>query len=189
MSAPLTIEEQNALLKLARQALEAGVQRQPLPAPDWERLPPRLVEPGASFVTLTRQGSLRGCIGMLEAVQPLAADVQQHAVEAALDDPRFMPVQPTELAEIHIEVSVLTPPQDLPYDTPADLPHRLRPMIDGVTLFEGRRRATFLPQVWEMIPDPEEFLSRLCEKMGASPNLWRTRKLAVQTYQVQEFHE
>jgi AmmeMemoRadiSam system protein A len=108
---------------------------------------------------------------------------------AALQDYRFPPVQPDELPEIQIEISRLTLPQTLEYEAPQDLPKRLRPGFDGVTLREGMHRATFLPQVWEKLPDPEVFLSHLCQKMGASPDLWRYRKLQVQVYQVEEFHE
>ena len=148
-----------------------------------------LQEPGASFVTLTRRGDLRGCIGALEAYQPLALDVQEHAVAAALDDYRFPPVRPAELGSIRIEVSRLTPPVPLEYQVSSDLLQWLRPKIDGVILKDGRHRATFLPQVWENISSPESFLDQLCMKMGAAPDAWRKKHLAVFTYQVEEFHE
>jgi len=185
----LTPEERQILLKLARQALEAGVRGQILSVLDPGSLSERLCQQGASFVTLTRRGELRGCVGALEAYQSLAEDVREHAVAAALQDYRFPPVQPQELPEIKIEISCLTAPQDLDYAQPGDLPRILRPHVDGVTLFDGRRRATFLPQVWEKLPDPDDFLSHLCQKMGASPDLWCLRKLSVQTYQVEEFSE
>lgn len=185
----LTIEEKKTLLELARQALEAAVRGQPLPVLQLSALPPALQQPGASFVTLTRRGELRGCVGALEPYAPLAEDVREHAAAAALQDYRFPPVRPEELSEIHIEVSRLTLPKDLEFDSPGDLPHLLRPQLDGVTLIDGWRRATFLPQVWEKLPDPVDFLDHLCQKMGAAPNLWRLRKLRVQTYQVEEFHE
>jgi AmmeMemoRadiSam system protein A len=185
----LTSDERALLLKLARQALEEAVRGKALPVIDLQTLPPRLREPGASFVTLTRQGELRGCIGALEPYLPLAEDVREHAMAAALQDYRFPPVQPNELSEIQIEISRLTLPQALQYESPNDLPHQLRPGIDGGTLHDGMHRATFLPQVWEKLPDPELFLGHLCQKMGASPDLWRHRKLKVQVYQVEEFHE
>jgi AmmeMemoRadiSam system protein A len=185
----LSIEEQKILLDIARKGMEAAVKGEPAPPVDLPTLPEALRKDGASFVTLTLHGSLRGCIGALEPRQPLALDVREHAAEAALEDPRFPPVRPYELPAIHIEVSYLTLPQELPYDSPDDLLHKLRPRVDGVTLIDGWRRATFLPQVWESLPDPAAFLSHLCEKMGAWPNLWQTRKIRVQTYQVQEFHE
>jgi AmmeMemoRadiSam system protein A len=160
-----------------------------LPPLNLEDYPPKLREPGATFVTLTTGGRLRGCIGALEPYQPLIADVREHAIAAALQDYRFPPVQPEELGSIEIEVSRLTRPQPLPYDGPADLIAKLRPGVDGVILQDGFRRATFLPQVWEKIPAPEQFLSELCLKMGAPADLWRRKPLEVSTYQVEEFHE
>lgn len=189
MNQPLSDEERLILLKLAREALEQGVRHQPLRPLDLRSLPPRLSEPGASFVTLTRRGELRGCVGTLEAYQPLAEDVREHAVAAALHDYRFPPVTPDELAEIKIEISRLTRPIPLEYSKPEELPALLRPGVDGVVLRDGLRRATFLPQVWEKLPDAEHFLSNLCLKMGVEANYWRYKKLQVATYQVEEFHE
>ncbi len=190
MKEALTPEERRLLLAIARQAIEYAVGGQQPPALQLDRLPPRLREEGASFVTLTRpDGSLRGCIGALQAYQPLALDVQEHAVAAALHDPRFPPVREEEIANLRIEVSRLTPPQRLPYTDPDDLLRQLRPGVDGVILQSGWRRATFLPQVWEQLPQPEAFLSNLCLKMGASPDLWQRQPLEVFTYQVEDFHE
>jgi len=185
----LTEDEKAVLLKLARQALTAAVNRQALPQLDLLTISDRLKKHGASFVTLTKQGELRGCIGALEAFQPLVDDVREHAAAAALDDYRFTPVQPDELVEIEIEVSYLNTPQPLDYTSPEELPGLLRPGIDGVILRDGMRRATFLPQVWEKLPDAETFLNHLCSKMGAPANLWRKKVLSVATYQVEEFHE
>lgn len=189
MEDQLSPQEKKLLLQLARQALEAGVRGQKLPPLNLGELPERVRRQGASFVTLTRQGQLRGCIGALAPRQPLAEDVREHAVAAALEDYRFSPVQPDELHGIEIEVSCLTLPRDLDYQTPQDLLQRLCPNVDGVILISGWRRATFLPQVWEKLPNPENFLSHLCDKMGAPPDLWRRQKLTVQTYQVEEFRE
>lgn len=186
----LTEQEKQYLLRLARQTVEAAARRQPLPAIHPQEVPPRLMDKGASFVTLTtRHGALRGCIGALEPYQPLVEDVREHAEAAALADPRFPPVRPEEVDQLHIEISRLTIPEPLLYDQPQDLPRLLRPGVDGVVLRDGFRRATFLPQVWEKIPDPVEFLDNLCYKMGAPGNLWRRKKLEVLTYQVEEFHE
>lgn len=184
----LTNEEQQILLRLAREAMTIRVQGGQLPRLDPASMPARLMEAGASFVTLTIDGGLRGCIGALEAYQPLAEDVREHAVAAALDDSRFAPVSEGELRAIRIEVSRLTRPIPLAYTD--DLLSKLRPGVDGVILRAGfGRRATFLPQVWEKIPDPAEFLSHLCAKMGVGENAWRTKHLDVSTYQVEEFHE
>ena len=189
MSDPLTSEEKQTLLRLARQALELGVRGEKLPPLDWDSLSPTLRADGASFVTLTVRGDLRGCVGALEAYQSLAADVREHAIAAALEDYRFRPVQVAELGGISIEVSRLTAPVPLEYSSPEDLIKKLRPGVDGVILRDGSRRATFLPQVWEKLPDAEDFLANLCHKMGASPDLWRRKHLSVFTYQVEEFHE
>lgn len=185
----LTTEEKQILLRLARQALDMGVRGQKIPPLDQKSMPPRLQEQGASFVTLTIRGNLRGCIGALEPYQSLADDVREHAVAAALQDYRFPKVTPEELSQIEVEISRLTIPIPLEYSIPEDLLAKLRPGIDGVLLRDGVRRATFLPQVWEKIPNPAEFLDNLCYKMGDSPELWRKKHLEVSTYQVEEFHE
>jgi len=189
MDKPLSAEERRTLLRLARLTLEASVCNRPLPELDLAELTPRLRQDGASFVTLTQFGDLRGCVGALEAHQPLAEDVKEHAIAAALQDFRFPPVQPGELPQLQIEISCLTPPQELEYENANDLIRKLRPHIDGVTLFDGWRRATFLPQVWDKLPDAADFLNHLCQKMGAAPDLWRRRALRVQIYQVEEFSE
>lgn len=189
MADQLTPEEKTTLLHLAREALETAVTGSPLPLIDEASLTPALRAEGASFVTLTVHGSLRGCIGALEPYQPLAEDVREHAVAAALQDYRFNPVQPGELGKIEIELSRLTIPVQLDYTDSADILAKLNPGVDGVILRDGIRRATFLPQVWEKIPDPAEFLENLCYKMGAAPDAWRRKKLQVLVYHVEEFHE
>jgi AmmeMemoRadiSam system protein A len=185
----LTDGERRTLLRLAREAIENSVKGKRIPALDQSTLTSSLREKGASFVTLTIDNDLRGCIGALEAYQPLVDDVREHAVAAALQDPRFPPVSENELGRISIEVSRLTAPHPLEYSSSEDLIIKLRPKMDGVILKQDHRRATFLPQVWEKIPDPAEFLNNLCQKMGARPNLWRDAKLLVEVYQVEEFHE
>lgn len=189
MTRLLTLTEKQTLLGIARAAVEDAAHGKSPPAVRFSGLPPALQADGASFVTLTRHGELRGCIGTLQAYQPLAADVQEHAVAAATQDFRFMPVQPGELVEIKIEVSRLTTPVPLEYTDPQDLTRKLRPGVDGVILQDGVRRATFLPQVWEQLPDPATFLSHLCQKMGLPAHTWRNSHLQVQIYQVEEFHE
>jgi uncharacterized protein len=189
MTDQLTAEDKQVLLRLARQALESGVRGEILPPLNQDSLSPRLRADGAAFVTLTERGQLRGCIGALEAYQPLVEDVREHAIAAALSDYRFPPVQASELEGIHIEVSHLTAPVNLEYAGPEDLCAKLRPGVDGVILRDGARRATFLPQVWEQLPDVEDFLGHLCQKMGSVSDLWRRKHLDVQTYQVEEFHE
>ncbi|MGB8213873.1 MAG: AmmeMemoRadiSam system protein A [Anaerolineales bacterium] len=189
MNDTLTPEEKQILLKLARQSLEAGVRGVALPSLEPDALTPTLRAAGASFVTLTEQGELRGCIGALQPYQSLAEDVREHAVAAALEDYRFPQVQESELAGIEIEVSRLTVPVPVNYTDAQDLLAKLRPGVDGVILRDGSRRATFLPQVWEKIPDTADFLANLCYKMGAAPDTWKRKHLEVLIYQVEEFHE
>ncbi len=185
----LTGDEKRTLLRLAREAMEHAVKGQEPPFLELGSLSPSLRAEGASFITLTIRGTLRGCIGTLEPYQPLAQDVREHAVAAALQDPRFPPVTPGELQQIEIEVSRLTIPKNLEYADSADLLVRLRQNVDGVILRDGYRRATFLPQVWEKIPDKAEFLDNLCYKLGVPADTWRKKHLEVLTYQVEEFHE
>jgi len=189
MSEKLTLEEQQTLLRIARVTIENKVRGIALPIIPESNLTPTLLEICASFVTLTIQGELRGCIGKLEAQKPLAEDVQENAISAAFEDPRFHPVGENELYRIQIEVSRLTHLVPLFYRDADDLLSKLRPNIDGVILKDGSRRATFLPAVWEKLPDPAEFLDNLCYKMGVHPNAWRTKHLDVSIYQVEEFHE
>lgn len=186
---PLTDAEKMILLRLARQTIERVVNGQsmlPLKLDDYS---PSLRENGASFVTLTEDDDLRGCIGALEPFQPLVQDVCEHAASAAIDDYRFQPVTPGEVARLKIEISRLTPPQPFSYNQPTELITGLRPNVDGVIIRDGLHRATFLPQVWQKLPDPQAFLAHLCQKMGAPANLWQRKPLQVFTYQVEEFHE
>ena len=157
-------------------------------------LPPQsdpnlLEQPRGVFVTLKQQGKLRGCIGSLSAHQPLAAGVRQNALNAAFSDPRFTPLTAAELASLRIEISVLTPLRPLEYDQAADLPTLLRPGRDGVLIEEDDCSATFLPQVWEQLPDPVRFLEHLCLKAGLPADSWCRGGLKVKTYQVQPFAE
>ncbi len=181
--------EKKTLLHIAREALNGGVRGERLPPIEMNSMTPLLKENGAAFVTLTIDGELRGCIGALEPYQPLVQDVREHAIAAALEDPRFPQVAPEELDKIEVEVSRLTVPERLEYTDAEDLLAKLRPHVDGVILRDGMRRATFLPQVWDKIPDKAEFLDNLCYKMGVSPMVWRKKHLEVLIYQVEEFHE
>jgi hypothetical protein len=189
MEAKLSTDERKYLLKLARESMTNAVTGKQKSDIDSALIPDRLKEKGASFVTLTIEGDLRGCIGTLEAFQPLYRDVQDHAVQAALEDYRFPPVTEVELPLISIEISHLTAPVPLPYNIPADLPKLLKPNLDGVILKDGFRRATFLPQVWDQLPEAGMFLSHLCQKMGSAPDLWRRKVLEVSIYHVEEFSE
>jgi len=191
MDEQLTGDDKKTLLFVARQAIVNATHKKKVVDLDLVNFSSILREHGASFVTLNRKsdGQLRGCIGALEAYQPLVQDVQYHAVAAALEDYRFPPVTTNEIQNLIIEISRLSAPVNLKYDNPLDLPGLLRPGADGVILRDGFKKATFLPQVWEQLPDPEEFLAHLCRKMGDRPDRWKMKLLDVSIYQVEEFHE
>jgi len=141
------------------------------------------------FVTLTIDNQLRGCIGSLSAEESVAMGVGRHAINAAFQDYRFTPVSQGELARIRIEVSILSEPQELVYSGAADLLKKLRPGIDGVILSAGRHSATFLPQVWEQLPRPADFLNHLCLKAGLARDIWQASAVGIMTYQVQHFSD
>lgn len=185
----ITLEDQQAMLDLARNTVIRAVEGRMIGRVSVADYSKFLQSLGCCFVTLTKRGNLRGCIGALTATMPLIEDVQEHAYAAAMEDYRFSPVRPAELDEIEIEISVLSPTTPLNYDVPEELCKLLRPGIDGVVLKDGPRRATFLPQVWEQLPDCEKFLSQLCMKMGAVPGAWKNKKLDIETYTVFEFKE
>ncbi len=189
MENPLSDHEKDFLLTLARQTIVKAVNQRPLPIWEDAELTEALAQKGASFVTLTMDGDLRGCIGSLEAYQSLVEDVRDHARQAALEDYRFPPVTNAEIPKLHIEISRLTPSAPLKYQNPGDLPGLLKPNVDGVILKDGFRRATFLPQVWQQLPVAEEFLSHLCTKMGSPADLWKRKVLEVSIYHVEEFEE
>ena len=185
----LTEEQGKFLIKVARKAIEdelfgKGLKRVPL-----ENLPDELKRPGAAFVTITEKGQLRGCIGHIIAREPLIRSVEDNAIAAAFEDPRFFPLRKDEFKDIKIEVSVLTEPKPLKYKDANDLLNKLRPGIDGVIIKKGPYTATFLPQVWEQLPDKELFLSHLCMKAGLPSDEWKRGDLEVFTYQVQAFEE
>ena len=149
---------------------------------------PWLSEKGASFVTLRIGGDLRGCIGSLVAYQPLKDDVRQNARAAAFEDPRFYPLSVREFEQVHIEVSVLSAPEPMPFSGREDALAKLRPGVDGVILSAGRHRATFLPQVWDELPDKEEFISHLLMKAGLPPTFWDD-SVRIERYTVTAFEE
>ncbi len=189
MTREISPAERQILLKTARQAIETALQGGKFPPINLEELGSTLREPGACFVTLTIKGQLRGCVGSIEATQALILDVRDRAIGAAFGDPRFPPLTAPELEDLVIEISTLTKPEPLFYESAEDLVRKLRVGIDGVILKGQFRRATFLPQVWDKLPDPELFLSRLCLKMGVPSDAWRTERLAVEIYQVEKFTE
>ncbi|RTE49830.1 AmmeMemoRadiSam system protein A [Actinobaculum sp. 352] len=152
------------------------------------RLYPRLAEPGATFVSLHKGTELRGCIGSLVAHQSLLGDVRRNAFMAAFSDPRFPPLQPDELADLHIEVSLLSPPERMLFLDRLDLEEQLRPGVDGLILEFARHRGTFLPQVWDQLPSPRDFVDHLLVKAGLPPSFWAP-EIAVSRYTVTAWSE
>ncbi|WP_425310441.1 AmmeMemoRadiSam system protein A [Ammonicoccus fulvus] len=158
------------LLPLAREAiavtLDVPVESSPEPVDAW------LDEPGASFVTLHLAGRLRGCIGTLQAYRSIRDDVRGNARAAAFEDPRFGPLTREEYAGIDLEVSLLSPPEEMPWSSEAELLREVRPGVDGLLLQAGSHRGTFLPQVWDQLPDPQVFFQNLKSKAGLGRKSW-----------------
>ena len=176
------------LLCLARDSIEYGlVHERPLPV-DYTELPRALADMAATFTTLRYGGNLRGCCGTLEAVRPLAEDVAHSAFRAAFRDVRFEPVGKHELEAVRLEVSVLSSLEPVPFSSEADLLRRLTPGVDGLVIIAEGRRATFLPKVWEMLPDPRQFLVALKAKCGLPDKYWSER-LEFQRYRTTSYTE
>jgi len=150
---------------------------------------PVFQEKRGTFVTLKIKKQLRGCIGCLTPSETILAGIRRNAINAAFSDPRFPALTAPELEQAEIEISILTTPRKLEYSDGNDLVTILRTNIDGVIISQGLARATFLPQVWEQLPRPEDFLTHLCSKAGLPPDAWCQGTLEVSIYQVQYFHE
>ena len=172
------------LLGLARAAIAARLGR----APAVDESAPWLAAPGACFVTLTLDGRLRGCIGSLEPHRSLLADVTHNARAAAFSDRRFPPLSAAELPRTRIEVSLLSPSEPLEAGSEAELVAQLRPGVDGMILAWDGHRGTFLPQVWEQLPDPQQFLNRLKQKAGLPVSFW-SPQVTVRRYGVTAWTE
>ncbi len=181
-------QQRRILLDTARASIRTGL----------EKGHPLVVDPGdydealqaqrATFVTLNKQGQLRGCIGHLEAIQSLIEDVAENAFSAAFKDTRFSPVTSSELDQLEIHISVLSPPEPVSFSSEEDLLRQIRPGKDGLILQDGYFRGTFLPSVWEQLPSPEEFLAHLKIKAGLPPNYW-SDSLQVSRYTTESFSE
>ena len=168
MPAPLRRQLMETALRSIREGVETGLPFRPKPG-DY---PEPLRVPRACFVTLSRHHQLRGCIGHLEAVQPLVQDVAENAYAAAFRDTRFPPLGAEELDGLEIHISILTPPIPLPCASEKDLVSQLKPGVDGLILEEGIRHGTFLPSVWDSLPDPGDFVRHLKMKAGLPPAHW-----------------
>jgi AmmeMemoRadiSam system protein A len=177
--------EVRRLIQLAREGVRAAALLRTLPPLDPSAEAEPLRQLRASFVSLYREGILRGCIGTFTPAHPLAEEIRWHAMEAASRDYRFPPVEPGELHAIRVELSILTPPRPLRYQRADEILARLRPGVDGVILEKGARRATFLPQVWTKVPEAAMFLEMLCTKAGFAPQAWLVGDMNVYTYQAE----
>ena len=180
----LNTEQGQVLLRLARDAIAARFSLSGSAAAHaaW------LDEPGATFVTLTQHGQLRGCIGSLEAHRPLLDDVRHNAIEAAFRDPRFSPLTAEEFKITRVEVSLLSAASQLIFNSEQDALSQLQPGVDGVILEYSWHKATFLPQVWEQLPQPQEFIGHLKAKAGLQPEFW-SNDIKLSHYSVQKWGE
>lgn len=189
----LSNEQGQVLVRLARQTIMEQLGYQSCRTEDdalaLARQDQDLLAKRGIFICIKIGGQLRGCIGSLIATDSIVDGVRNNALNAAFQDPRFAPLTADELEEVTLEVSVLTEPQPLDYDGAEDLLNKLRVGIDGVIVRRNTLSATFLPQVWEQLPDSQQFLSHLCLKAGLPAEAWKTNTLEISTYQVQNFVE
>jgi AmmeMemoRadiSam system protein A len=172
------------VLKLSRKVIESELNKENI---SLENIPEELEEDKACFVTLTKDGELRGCIGSLEAQNDLCQNIIDNSSKAAFYDPRFSALTKEELDDVKIEISVLSEPIKLEYSDKRDLLEKLEPNKHGVILIKDEFSATFLPQVWEQLPDKEKFLEQLSQKAGLKKDTWQNSEIYV--YKVEKFSE
>jgi AmmeMemoRadiSam system protein A len=185
----LTEEEGKHLVETARKTIQKALFNPKDKSEPDSASSPKFQERRGTFVTLTVNGALRGCIGHIIAQESLIEGVRVNAMNAAFRDPRFRPLSQNEFEKIKVEVSILTEPKPLAYTDANDLLSKLRPGTDGLIIRKGYHQATFLPQVWEQLPNKKDFLTHLCLKAGLAGDAWAYDKLDVHTYQVQAFEE
>lgn len=178
---PFTEQECKTLHTLAKHSIEHGLKHKKLLSTNPLDYPRKLCENRATFVTLKINQQLRGCMGTMIAARPLVQDVSHHAYAAAFSDPRFSPLQSSEFPGLDIQISILSSLEPIFFNSEEDLIQQLRPGIDGLILQEGFQRGTFLPSVWESLPDPHDFLCHLKQKAGLSSHYW-SHSLTVQRY-------
>mgnify|MGYP000152544415 CR=1 FL=1 len=182
----LTDKQHQLLTDIARKSIKHGLEKGTPLAINITEIPEDLTVARASFVTLEKHGQLRGCIGMLEARRPLIEDIAYNSFAAAFSDPRFPPLIEDELNDLNIHLSILSPSEPIPCRSEAELIEQLRPNIDGLILDDGQHRATFLPSVWESLPNPIDFIHQLKIKAGLSENYWSTQ-LKAYRYTTESF--
>lgn len=182
----LNESHKSTLIQIARDSIAHGLKTGKPLRIDIEDYPPELVVDRATFVTLERQGQLRGCIGMLEAIRPLVTDVAENAFSAAFRDPRFPPLADEEFSDLDLHISILSPAEPMHFDSEQHLITQLQSGIDGLILQEGHRRGTFLPSVWEQLPDAALFLRHLKQKAGLPADYW-SDTIKVSRYSTEMF--
>jgi AmmeMemoRadiSam system protein A len=188
MHQELTCEQQVHLLALAREVIRLGAHLGARPEMSFDHSDQVLFQPGCCFVTLHSHHQLRGCVGSLKAIRPLIEDVAEHAYGSAFLDHRFSPVTGDEVDQLEIEISVLTPEKEIPCQDEQSLLEALTPFQDGLTIEDGFHKATFLPSVWEQLPDKIRFLEHLKQKAGLSKHHWSDQFKAYR-YQTLSFSE
>lgn len=180
--------DKHFLLRLARSSIASElIKGEKIKRP--AELTPAMLAKRGCFVTLHKRGVLRGCIGTIEPIKSLLKSVEENAKNAAFEDPRFPSLTKDEISDIDIEISVLTVPKKLSFVDGEDLKRKLKPGIHGVILSQGWCRSTFLPQVWEQLPDKEEFLDSLCQKGSMEKASWKSTDTTVEVYEVEYFSE
>lgn len=184
----LTKEEGEYLISVARKTIESRLFNREIPL-EKGLANEKYLEKRGTFVTLTINNDLRGCIGHIVPQETLLEGIRVNAINAAFKDPRFAPLSKGEWDRVKVEISILTEPAPLKYNGAEDLLNKLKPGIDGLIIEKGYQSATFLPQVWDQLPEKEEFLGHLCMKAGLNTNEWKKGTLTVYTYQVQAFEE
>ena len=182
----LTREEKDHLLFIARESISSAFRQDTVEVVTAENPTGNLAACCGNFVTLNRHGKLRGCIGTITTATPLARSVAANARKAAFSDTRFSPLTESEFSDVGIEISVLTPPRNLEVSSHDDLLERLQPGVDGLIVEDAGHRATFLPQVWDKLPKPGQFVAQLFLKAGLPPGYW-SRELRFSTYRALKF--
>ena len=178
--------ERAKLLEVAQKSVYHGLEKSALLPVDPADFPEKFQQLRASFVTLNRFGKLRGCIGHLKAIQPLVSDVSENAYSAAFRDPRFSPLESSELEGLELHISVLTPAKSIDFSSQEELLEKIRPGVDGLILKLGGQQGTFLPSVWESLPDARSFLQHLKLKAGLARDYW-SDQIKVFRYQTESF--
>ncbi len=179
-------EERATLLSIARKSIAWGFENNAFFPINLKECPQSLSQQGACFVTLKEKGVLRGCVGVLQAHQPLCVDVSEHAWAAAFADRRFNNIKTDELEGLSISISVLGKPEPIQFSSEADLMRQLKPHQDGLILQEGSKKSTFLPSVWESLPSPEAFLAQLKRKAGFAEDYW-SESMMISRYVTESF--